>query len=154
MAGAGIGFVLTPVTTDAVNRAPRGSYGEVTGVTQTVRYFAASLSLAILGSVLIHQTRADAKASLAHLHIPNAIANKIVASINTGAGTKPPQGHGASVVYSAIQGDFAQATRVVYLAMAGIMVASFLIAVRRMERGIPREVAEAVEAEAAPQPTA
>ncbi|HEX7498004.1 MAG TPA: MFS transporter [Candidatus Limnocylindrales bacterium] len=145
MAGAGIGFVLTPVTTDAVNRAPRGSFGEVTGVTQTVRYFAASVSLAVLGSVLIHQTRANAKASLAHLHIPSKLASKIVASINTGAGTAPPHQRGASAVFAAIQGDFAQATRIVYLAMAGIMAASFLVAVRRMERGIPREVTEAVE---------
>jgi EmrB/QacA subfamily drug resistance transporter len=150
LAGAGIGFVLTPVTTDAVNRAPRGSFGEVTGVTQTVRYFAASLSLAVLGSVLIHQTRANAKASLANLHIPNAVAAKIVASINTGAGTTPPHRPGASAVFAAIQGDFAQATRVVYLVMAGIMAAGFLVAVRRMERGIPSEVSEAIEAESAP----
>ncbi len=150
MAGAGIGFVLTPVTTDAVNRAPGGSYGEVTGVTQTVRYFAASLALAILGSVLIHQTRANATASLAKLHIPSNAAAKIVASINTGAGTQAPHGRGTSAVYAAIQGDFADATRIVYLAMAGIMAASFLVAVRRMERGIPAEVTEAVEAEAAP----
>jgi hypothetical protein len=147
MAGAGIGLVLTPVTTDAVNRSPSGSFGEVTGVTQTVRYFAASLSLAVLGSVLIHETRSNAKASLAHLHIPQAIATKIVASINTGAGTTPPKGHGASAIFAAIQGDFAQATRIVYLAMAGIMAAGFLIAVRRMERGIPTEVTEAFEAE-------
>ena len=56
----------------------------------------------------------------------------------------------ASVVFAAIRGDFAQATRVVYLAMAGIMAASFLVAVRRMERGIPAEVSEAVEATPAP----
>jgi EmrB/QacA subfamily drug resistance transporter len=153
LAGAGIGLVLTPVTTDAVNRAPGGSFGEVTGVTQTVRYFAASLGLAVLGSVLIHQTRANAKASLARLHIPRAVADRIVASINTGAGTAPPHQRGASVVYAAIQSDFAQATRIVYLAMAGIMAASFVVAVRRMERGIPREVTEAVEAEAAAEPT-
>jgi EmrB/QacA subfamily drug resistance transporter len=149
MAGAGIGLVLTPVTTDAVNRAASGSFGEVTGITQTVRYFAASLGLAILGSVLIHQTRANAKTSLAHLHIPHTVAARIVASINTGAGTAPPKQHGASIVFAAIQSDFAQATRIVYLAMAGIMAASFLVAVRRMERGIPQEVTEAISAEAA-----
>jgi EmrB/QacA subfamily drug resistance transporter len=149
LASAGVGFVLTPVTTDAVNRAPRGSFGEVTGVTQTVRYFAASLALAVLGSVLIHQTRAHAKASLAQLHIPKPAADKIVASINTGAGTAPPHHSGAaSVVFAAIQGDFADATRVVYLVMAGIMAASFLVAVRRMERGVPSEVADAPEASA------
>ena len=152
MAGAGIGFVLTPVTTDAVNRAPRGSYGEVTGVTQTVRYFAASLGLAVLGSVLIHQTRSYAKASLANLRVPNAVAARIVASINTGAGTTPPHQRGASPVFAAIQSDFAHATRIVYLAMAGVMAASFLVAVRRMERGIPAEVTDAVDAEAAYHP--
>jgi hypothetical protein len=38
LAGAGIELALTPVSTDSVNRAPRGSYGEVTGISQTVRY--------------------------------------------------------------------------------------------------------------------
>jgi EmrB/QacA subfamily drug resistance transporter len=152
LAGAGIGLVLTPVTTDAVNRAPHGSFGEVTGITQTVRYFTASVGLAVLGSVLIHQTRANAKASLAHLHIPTAVANRIIASINTGAQTMPPHQRGASVVFAAIQDDFAQATRIVYLAMAGIMAASFLVAVRRMERGIPAEITEATEADAAVAP--
>jgi EmrB/QacA subfamily drug resistance transporter len=142
LAGAGIGFVLTPVTTDAVNRAPSGSFGEVTGVTQTVRYFAASLGLAVLGSVLINQTRSDATASLARLHVPKTAASRIVASINAGAESAPHH-RAASPIYAAIQGDFAQATRIVYLAMAAIMAVSFLIAVRRMERGIPKEVVAA-----------
>ena len=145
LAAAGIGFVLTPVTTDAVNRAPRGSYGEVTGVTQTVRYFAASLSLAVLGSVLIHQTRSHATASLAQLHVPAAAAAKVVASINTGVGTAPPHHAARSAVFVAIQGDFADAVRVVYLAMAGIMAVACLVALRRMERGVPVEVAGAGE---------
>jgi EmrB/QacA subfamily drug resistance transporter len=142
MAGGGLGFVLTPVTTDAINRGPRGSYGEVTGVTQTVRYFTASLGLAVLGSVLIHQTRTNARASLAALHVPSATASKVVASIDTGAGTAPHR-HGSSAIFSAIQGDFAQATRVVYLAMAGIMAVSFLVALRHMERGIADDAVEA-----------
>ena len=149
MAGAGIGLVLTPVTTDAVNRAPKGSFGEVTGVTQTVRYFSASLALAVLGSVLINQTRSHAKASLAQLHVPKQVASRIVASINTGAGTAP-QHRAASPIYIAIQSDFAQATRIVYLAMTGIMAASFLVAVRRMERGIPKQVGDAPETVAVP----
>lgn len=35
LAGAGMGFMLGPATTDAVNRASRLSYGEATGITQT-----------------------------------------------------------------------------------------------------------------------
>jgi EmrB/QacA subfamily drug resistance transporter len=146
LTGAGIGLVLTPITTDAVNRAPRGSFGEVTGVTQTVRYFAASISLAVLGNVLINQTRSNAEASLSRLHIPNPVASRIVTSINTGAGTAPPHRPGASAVYSAVQVDFADATRIVYLAMAAIMAAGFLVALRRMERGVPAQVTADIDA--------
>ena len=63
LTGAGVGLVLSPVSTDALNRAPRGSYGEVTGVTQTVRYFSSSLGLAILGTVFVNQLRSAARIS-------------------------------------------------------------------------------------------
>ena len=55
LAGAGMGMMLGPASTDAVNRASRLSYGEATGITQTVRNYAASLGLAILGTILVSQ---------------------------------------------------------------------------------------------------
>ena len=56
-----MGFMLGPASTDAVNRASRLSYGEATGITQTVRNYAASLGLAILGTILVAEmhSRAD-----------------------------------------------------------------------------------------------
>ena len=51
LAGAGLGLVLGPVSTDALNRAPDVGYGEVTGITQTVRNLGASLGLAVMGSL-------------------------------------------------------------------------------------------------------
>ena len=51
LAGAGMGFMLTPASTDAVNRASRLSYGEATGITQTVRNYSASLGFAVLGTI-------------------------------------------------------------------------------------------------------
>ncbi len=45
IAGAGMGMMLGPASTDAVNRASRLSYGEASGITQTVRNYAASLGL-------------------------------------------------------------------------------------------------------------
>ena len=46
LAGAGVGLVLSPANTDALNRVPRSRYGEATGITQTVRNFGSSLGLA------------------------------------------------------------------------------------------------------------
>ncbi|MGH3190884.1 MAG: hypothetical protein ACRDPY_18030 [Streptosporangiaceae bacterium] len=40
--GAGMGLMLGQANTDAVNRAGRFSYGEATGITQTVRNYGAS----------------------------------------------------------------------------------------------------------------
>jgi EmrB/QacA subfamily drug resistance transporter len=53
VAGAGLGLVLGPVSTDALNRAPDVGYGEVTGITQTVRNLGASLGLAVMGSLFV-----------------------------------------------------------------------------------------------------
>ena len=48
MGGAGCGLILSPAATDAMNRVPDSAYGEVTGLTQTVRNFGSSLGLAVL----------------------------------------------------------------------------------------------------------
>ena len=53
VAGAGMGMMLGPANTDAVNRAGNLSYGEATGITQTIRNFGASLGLAALGTILL-----------------------------------------------------------------------------------------------------
>src|SRR4029077_14073580 len=55
LAGAGMRLLLGQANTEAVNRASRLSYGEATGITQTVRNYAASLGLAILGTLLVNQ---------------------------------------------------------------------------------------------------
>ncbi len=53
LAGAGMGLVLGPVNADAFSHAAQVSYGEVVGITQTIRNFAGSLGLAILGTILL-----------------------------------------------------------------------------------------------------
>ena len=69
------GFMLGPASTDAVNRASRLSYGEATGITQTVRNYAASLGLAILGTILVSQMRSRITTSLIALGVPSARAH-------------------------------------------------------------------------------
>ena len=64
LAGAGMGFMLGPATTDAVNRASTLSYGEATGITQTIRNYSASLGIAILGTILVNEMRSHTTASL------------------------------------------------------------------------------------------
>src|SRR6201999_2071977 len=70
MAGAGMGLMLGQANTDAINRAGRLSYGEATGITQTVRNYGASLGFAILGTVLTFQFRSHLTDSLVAQGVP------------------------------------------------------------------------------------
>jgi hypothetical protein len=64
--------------------------------------------------------------------------------INAGASAAPRAGSNAFRFLGTIRYDFAQSTRTVYFAMAGVMALAFVVALRRMESGRPEEVTNAV----------
>ena len=140
LAGAGMGLMFSPVNTDALNRAPRGSYGEVTGITQTVRNYGSSLGLAVMGSLLISQNQSRTEDSLAQFDIPKAQADNIADSLtHSGGGDSATfgekAGRNAEQIFEAVQVDFAQATRTVFYVMAALMALAFVIAVIGMPSG-------------------
>ncbi len=110
LAGVGMGFMLGPSSTDAVNRAPRTAYGAVTGLTQTVRNFAGSLGLAVLGSLLITQTVSRVGTTLTKSGVPAAQADRIAHGIS-GGGAATSAGRGSPSVLRAVRLDFAHSTQ-------------------------------------------
>jgi EmrB/QacA subfamily drug resistance transporter len=135
LAGAGVGFLLGPVSTDAVNRAPKSSYSEVTGVTQTSRNLGASLGLAVLGSVLITQSRTKIEAALTKTGVPPAEAAQAAHSFGSGGGNTSSAAHATAAQTHAVQLAFAQSTQTVFYAMAGVMAFTFLISLIWFPRG-------------------
>jgi hypothetical protein len=139
LAGAGIGFILAPASTDAVNRAIGASYGEVTGITQTVRNYAASVGLAVLGTILTHRTTENVVSTLTSRGIPSGTANgvaKDIAEAVTGNGDdRGPTGAGPAATAAreampSVRMDFAEANQWVFYGMAIALGIAFLIAVR------------------------
>jgi EmrB/QacA subfamily drug resistance transporter len=140
LAGAGMGFMLGPASTDAVNRASRLSYGEATGITQTVRNYAASLGLAILGTIVVSQTRSRVTTSLLARGVPSAQAHAQASSI---AQSQGGNGSAASIPHF-VRLDFAYATRSVLYVMAAIMAAAAITALVGLRAGVQEE-ADATE---------
>lgn len=138
IAGAGVGLVLSPANTDALNRVPRSRYGEATGITQTVRNFGSSLGLAVLGSILITQNRSNLEATAAENGAPKEAGTEIADAISQGGSHEEAHqqvsGAVAKVVES-IPADFALASRTVFYGMAGVMVVAFLVALVGMPGG-------------------
>ena len=139
LAGAGMGFMLGPASTDAVNRASRLTYGEATGITQTVRNYAASMGLAILGTVLVTEIRNHVTNSLIAFGLPRARASADAATLSQSHG-----GSGTSVsVPHFFQVDFAQSTQTVLYIMAGIMAAAAVVALVGLRFGLQQDLGAA-----------
>ena len=134
LAGAGMGFMLGPATTDAVNRASRLSYGEATGITQTVRNYSASLGLAILGTLLVDKLRSHITSSL----IAQGLS-RTQASAEASRLSQSGDGGGSGAIPHFVRLDFAEATHTVLLAMAGIMAAAAIVAFLGLRRGLQTE---------------
>ena len=135
MAGAGMGLMLGQANTDAVNRASRFSYGEATGITQTVRNYGASLGFAILGTILITEFRSRITSSLIAKGLPGPAASAEAAKIAQLQG-----GNGnVAAIPQFIRADFAGATRDVLYVMALIMAVAALVALRGLRRGVQQE---------------
>jgi MFS family permease len=135
LAGAGMGFMLGPASTDAVNRASRLSYGEATGITQTVRNYAASLGLAVLGTISVTVMRSKVAASLVSQGVPSARANAAASSLS-----QSRSGNVASIPHF-IRIDFAQATQTVLYILAGVMAVAAMVALFGLPAGIQQEAA-------------
>jgi EmrB/QacA subfamily drug resistance transporter len=142
LAGAGMGFMLGPASTDAVNRASTLSYGEATGITQTVRNYAASMGIAVLGTILVTVMRSKVTSSLIAQHVPSSRASAIAANLS--------QSHSGSAgsVPRFVRLDFAGATQTVLYVMAAVMAAAAVVAILGLRHGAQQEVVTAEAGEA------
>jgi EmrB/QacA subfamily drug resistance transporter len=135
LAGAGLGLMLGPASTDAVNRAPSKSYSEVTGITQTARNFGASLGLAVLGALLISRNDTNVTSALTKHGVPSGIAHRVAASFSSSsAASGSGSGRSPALVHD-VQLAFAHSTQTVFYIMAAVMAATFFVAVRWLPRG-------------------
>lgn len=135
LAGAGIGLLLSPAATDAANRSIDASYGEVTGITQTVRNFAAAVGMAVFGSVLVHVTTSRVTTTLTTTGMAEPAARSVARGVAEAITGHPddhrPTGGGPTAAAlrsagQAVRMDFAVANQWVFYGMAAAMGAAFL----------------------------
>ena len=133
VAGAGIGLLLGPSSSDAVSRAQDASYGEVTGINQSVRNYGSALGFAVLGTILTHVFTSRFTQSLVDLGTPRATAEQAASHASSGAGASSgalstlPASARAAVEHAAAH-DFAVGMQAVLIGMAAALVLAFCVA--------------------------
>jgi EmrB/QacA subfamily drug resistance transporter len=168
VAGAGLGLMVGPANTDAINQVGRLSYGEATGITQTTRNFGASFGLAALGTLLVTVERTHLVGRLEKLGLPPSGAQAAAAQLASSRGSGgAPAGVPAALarqVFRAAQASLGEGMRAVLYAMAGVMLVAAIVAARGLRRGLHaaadagedgggRGAAVPVPGEPAPQPS-
>jgi EmrB/QacA subfamily drug resistance transporter len=131
MSGAGLGLIVGPASTDAVNRSIDASYGEVTGITQTVRNYASTLGIAVLGTVLTTVLTSRLTDSLTSFGVPAKLARSIAKGSTEAGSTGSSAGAPARLreqINAAVAHDFAVATQAVLYGMAVALAVAFVAA--------------------------
>lgn len=142
VAGAGTGLMFAPVSTDALNRVPGTSYGEATGITQTMRNLGASLGLAVLGTLLVSEIKSNTEAKLTDDYgctkeVADGIADSISAAVASG-GQGGGGGAGGAIegcssqltgekIGDLVPGIFASSSETIFMVMAGVMVVAYAV---------------------------
>lgn len=134
LAGAGIGFLLGPSSADAVSRTDDASYGEVTGINQTIRNYGSALGFAVLGTLATHVFTDRFASSLVGLGVSRSSADDLASRAAAGGGSGTdlsgvPASAREAVERAAAQ-DFAVGVRAVLIAMAVALAVAFVIALR------------------------
>ena len=150
LAGAGIGLLLGPSSTDAVNRAIGASYGEVTGITQTIRNYGSTLGIAVLGTVLTTVLTHRLTTSFVHLGLSHDEAHSLAraSAQQSGGGSNSAPAALRAKIGAAVTHDFAVATQYVLYGMAIALAVAFVVSLAH-PGGRPQEI----EAAAAPTST-
>lgn len=124
VAGAGIGFMFSPSSTDAVNRAIDASYGEVTAINQTFKNFGGALGMAVLGPLCTHYFALDIHKALGRYGVSLSQARTIADSVGSGSGGGSQSQLAAmpaamrDTVMSLVRASYASGSSKVFLAMA------------------------------------
>ena len=128
----------------------------MSGVTQTVRNYGASLGMAVLGTILISRNVSNVEGTLAGFGVPASKADQIAHSLSgSGGGSASPEfaqqaGAKAAQIFHAVQGDFGQSSRVVFFVMAGAMAVAAVVALVGLRGGRQADLPDARPPAASP----
>jgi EmrB/QacA subfamily drug resistance transporter len=137
--GFGMGLMIGPANTDAINQVGRLSYGEATGITQTVRNFGASFGLAALGTLLVTVERNHLVTRLERLGLPAPAAHSAAARLASTRGGSAPASVPPALarhVFQSAQLSLGEGMQAVLYAMAGVMLVAAIVAARGLRPGL------------------
>jgi EmrB/QacA subfamily drug resistance transporter len=145
--GIGMGLVMSPMTTAAMNAVDRSKAGAASGVLSMSRMVGSTFGVAVMGAIVTTVGRSKINQSLPHL--PAAQRNRIVSAL--GSGSLPAGHHSSPQIFAAVERAFVSALGSGFTIGAAVTLIATVVAWLLIER---KAVAPTPDAEAAPTPDA
>jgi EmrB/QacA subfamily drug resistance transporter len=145
--GIGMGLVMSPMTTAAMNAVDRTKAGAASGVLSMSRMVGSTFGVAVMGAIVTTVGRSKINQSLPHL--PAAERNRIVSAL--GSGSAPAGQHSSPQIFAAVERAFVSALGSGFMIGAAVTLVATVGAWVLIER---KAVAPTPSAEVAPTPSA
>ena len=127
--GFGMGLVMSPMTTAAMNAVDRTKAGAASGVLSMSRMVGSTFGVAVMGAIVT--TVGGSKLDQSLPQIPAAQRSAIVSALGSGG---PPGGHGSPQILSAVERAFVSALGTGFLVGAAVTLVASLVAWRLIEQ--------------------
>jgi EmrB/QacA subfamily drug resistance transporter len=129
--GIGMGLVMSPMTTAAMNAVDRTKAGAASGVLSMSRMVGSTFGVAVMGAIVTTVGRSKLDQSLPNL--PAAQRSTIVSALGSGAA---PHGHSSPQIFAAVEQAFVAALRSGFLIGAAVTLVSSIAAWVLIERRV------------------
>ena len=145
--GFGMGLVMSPMTTAAMNAVDRTKAGAASGVLSMSRMVGSTFGVAVMGAIVT--TVGGSKINQSLPHLPAGQRSAIVSALGSGSAAT---GHGSPQILAAVGHAFVSALRSGFLVGAAVTLASSIAAWMLIERRVAAPVPSATEAGTTGQP--
>jgi hypothetical protein len=121
--GFGMGLVMSPMTTAAMNAVDRSKAGAASGVLAMSRMVGSTFGVAVMGAIVTTVGRSKLDQSLPHL--PAGLRSSIVSALGSGGGAGA---HGSPHIVAAVEQAFVSALSTGFVVGAVVALGASLIA--------------------------
>jgi EmrB/QacA subfamily drug resistance transporter len=128
--GVGMGLVMSPMTTAAMNAVDRTKAGAASGVLSMSRMVGSTFGVAVMGAIVTTVGRSKINQSLPHL--PATQRNAIVSAL--GSGAAPAGHHSSPQIFAAVERAFVSALGSGFMIGAAVTLIATVVAWVLIER--------------------
>jgi hypothetical protein len=132
--GIGLGLMMTPANTDAMNTAAPRLRGQASGVIQTMRQVGATIGIAVMGAIVANVQNSRIGDAIASSGVPSVDVDRVERGISEAATTGHAPGSLTPSLIDSVKEAVTSGVSSAYAVAAGVTLVAALLAALLLRR--------------------